>query len=167
MKTINNHIAQTEFIAGKAIIVDVREPAEFKEKHIPGALNLPSTNYDKNHYSGFRDINIYLVCESGKRASQIQNKLANDGFANTKLLETQMQNVQKTKEVKGWSVDRQFRMTLGMLLAIFLILHFAGIKYGIIIPIILSTGLIITSIIDRCYMRMGIAMLPWNREKEY
>jgi hypothetical protein len=33
------------------------------------------------------------------------------------------------------------------------------------IPVILCTGLIITAIIDKCYLRVGIAMLPWNRRQ--
>jgi hypothetical protein len=57
-------------------------------------------------------------------------------------------------------------MTLGVLLAIFLGGDFLSIQWLIAIPIILATGLIFTSLIDRCYMRMGIALLPWNRGKK-
>lgn len=166
MHPISNHQAQIEVINGESIIIDVREPGEFKENHIPGALNIPSTKYDQSLFLAFQDMKICLVCQSGNRARQIQSKLATDGLNNVVLLETHMQDVQQNEITKGWSVDRQFRMTLGVLLAIFLTLYFLEIYNGIIIPIILSTGLIVTALIDQCYMRMAIAQLPWNKGKK-
>lgn len=66
---------------------------------------------------------------------------------------------------KGWSVDRQFRFVLGILLAIFL----AGYPFSpmfAIIPVVLSLGLTVTAIIDKCYLRIGIVRLPWNSREE-
>ena len=166
MLKVNNHKAQTDLLQGHAVIIDVRQAAEFVEHHIPGALNFPSTQYNKGHYAAFQHLDICLVCESGQRAQQIATKLLADGFEKVYVLEQQMQDIPKISRSNSWSVDRQFRMTLGLLLAIFLVLHYFQISAGLVIPVILSTGLIITSIIDRCYMRMGIAMLPWNKNKQ-
>lgn len=166
MNQISNHIAQELHILGEAVIIDVREPLEFREKHIPGALNLPSTQFILNQFHPFADRKICLICESGKRASKIRNKLESSGFTNVFILETQMQNIQVNDHTKGWTVDRQFRLVLGLLLLIYLIMYFLGQNGFIVIPIILSTGLTITAIINRCYMRMAIAKLPWNRGKK-
>lgn len=76
-----------------------------------------------------------------------------------------MENYLDPAKIKGWSIDRQFRITLGILLAIALTLYALGYEYGLIIPMILCVGLIFTSIIDRCYMRMAIARMPWNRNR--
>lgn len=165
MKTISNHTALTELSEGTAVIIDVREPSEYIDRHIPGAKNYPSTKYDKDQYAGFTDKKIYLVCQSGGRAKQVGKKLESDGFLHVYILEEQMASIPRIYTRIGWTVDRQFRMTLGILLAIFLLMHFLKIPYAFIIPLILCSGLIITSIIDRCYMRMGIAMLPWNKGK--
>jgi rhodanese-related sulfurtransferase len=166
MKFINNHKAQEAFVRGNAIIIDVREPAEFREKHIPGALNLPSTKFNIEHYTPFQSITICLVCESGNRAGQIAEKLKNNHFDNVLLLETQMQSYSTVENnTKGWTIDRQFRMTLGLLLAVFLFFNALGITGFIVIPIILCVGLIFTALINQCYMRQGIAMLPWNKGK--
>ena len=64
--------------------------------------------------------------------------------------------------LKGWTIDRQFRLALGLSLAVFLLGYFLVSEIFIVIPVILCIGLTYTSIIDRCYMRLGIAMLPWN-----
>lgn len=165
MDTISNHEAQTKLAKGTSVIIDVREPKEYEDRHIPGALNFPSTKYNKEVFTEFDAKQICLVCESGGRAKQIGKKLANDGFTDIAILEQHMQAIPRIYTTKGWTVDRQFRMTLGVLLAIFLTLYFLNIPYAFIIPLILCVGLIFTSIIDRCYMRMGIAALPWNRGK--
>jgi rhodanese-related sulfurtransferase len=52
MKTINNHSAQTAVLSGRAVIVDVREPAEFHENHIPDAFNL----LVHHHFIDFRGL---------------------------------------------------------------------------------------------------------------
>ena len=151
------------------VIIDVREPKEFSDNHIPGSINLPSTNFQLIQFEPYRDQTICLVCQSGNRAQGIREKLLASGFESVSLLETQMEQLESPSEATdgafGWSVDRQFRLSLGILLLIFLVGFFSGVSQFIIIPIILCAGLTITSIIDRCYMRMGIAMLPWNRRK--
>lgn len=165
MNTISNYTAQLQVIEGVSVIIDVREPAEYQENHIPGSINIPSSGYNKQHYSAFENQKICLVCHSGQRAKKIHEYLILDGYENVKILEQQMQDINHSRKTKRWSVDRQFRMTLGVLLAISLILYINNITYGLIIPAILSTGLIITSIIDRCYMRIAISHLPWNKEE--
>lgn len=166
MNKINNHRAQTELLNGSLVIIDVREPAEFKEFHIPGALNIPSSKYKPELFSAFEDLKIGLVCQSGQRAIKIETKLLEDGFKNIYLLKNQMQDVPNISNVEGWSIDRQFRFLLGILLALYTLTYFLDLSYGIAIPIILSAGLTVTAIINRCYLRIGIGMLPWNSGKK-
>ncbi len=165
MEIISNHKAQTELLNGTSVIIDVREPSEYYDQHIPGAVNIPSTQYDKDQYTEYADKKICLVCQSGNRVNQIEKKLKRDGFSNIYTLELQMGVIPKSYKTKGWTVDRQFRMTIGALLAIYLTLDYFNIQFVFLIPLVLCSGLIMTSIIDRCYMRMGIAMLPWNKGK--
>ena len=63
----------------------------------------------------------------------------------------------------GWTIDRQFRMFLGLMLFVAVIGMTLVSQWFIIIPSIFATGLIVTSLINRCYLRMGIARLPWNK----
>ena len=165
MATITNDRARKLVNAGEAVLIDVREPAEFHEGHLAGAINLPSSRFEVDDYLAFDHQPIYLICETGNRAGQIATVLKKHEL-NVCLLEQQMAFLREghlPTAASGWSIDRQFRMTLGLLLAIFLLGYFLWSTWFLIIPIILCTGLIVTSIIDRCYLRMGIAMLPWNR----
>ena len=164
-KFISNAAALTAQEKGAGIIVDVREPAEFAEGHIPNAVNLPSTNFCEKDYVHWAGRKICLVCQTGDRARSVAHKLCQAGMEEVYVLEQQMEHIHLEASFEGWSVDRQFRFALGGFLAIFLIGSHWLSSFFIAIPVILCLGLIITAIIDKCYLRIGIAMLPWNRKR--
>lgn len=66
------------------IILDVRRPDEFSEKHIPGAINIP------NEIIGTEEIKelpnkkqlILVYCRSGNRSKQASEKLVKLGYTN-------------------------------------------------------------------------------------
>ena len=152
----------------QAVIVDVREPAEFRDGHLPTAINLPSTKFQVERYHDFGDRAICLSCQTGRCAGRVADKLKQNGISNVFLLEQQMAaladaGVGVDGTNAGWSIDRQFRMALGLLLAIFLMGYTLWSTAFLIIPVILCLGLINAAITDKCYLRMGIAMLAWNR----
>ena len=169
MTVIANSVALALAAADQAVVVDVREPAEFRDGHLPGAVNLPSTQFDVEAYRAFDNRAICLICQTGNRAGRIAAQLREQGVDNVFLLERQMESLSDAQffvaRSGGWSIDRQFRMTLGVLLLLFLLGHFLGFAWTIVIPVILGVGLTITALIDRCYLRIGIAMLPWNRSR--
>lgn len=170
MRVIKNELALEEVAHAKAIIVDVRERAEYRENHIPNSINLPLSEFTTAPYEVFPDQKFCLICNSQNRAKQVFEKLESQDISNVFLMQYGYEQLEKAKQpeklASGWTIDRQFRMTLGVLMVIFLIGFKTVGNSFLIIPIILATGLVFTSIIDRCYMRMGIALLPWNREKK-
>lgn len=55
--------------AGQALIVDVREPAEFAVERIPGALNLPLSTFDPvSLFAAVAPERILFQCGSGMRS---------------------------------------------------------------------------------------------------
>ncbi len=62
------------------LVIDVREPREFKRFHIPGAqlISLPDLMKDPNQLD--RDRETVLVCQGGRRSSRAASKLADVGF---------------------------------------------------------------------------------------
>jgi rhodanese-related sulfurtransferase len=181
MQPIANSLALEMTAANLAVLIDVREPAEFWEGHLPGAINLPSTQFNLVDYRAFGQQPILLICNSGSRVKQIASKLDPITFPHVFMLEAQMDDLNEAQAfgndsnelvalnagpITGWTVDRQFRMTLGLLLLTFLLGYFLWSPLFLIIPTILCAGLIYTALIDRSYLRQGIAMLPWNRVKK-
>ena len=66
------------------IILDVRTPEEFSEKHILGAINVPNETIGKEEISELPDKEqLFLVyCRSGNRSKQASEKLAALGYTN-------------------------------------------------------------------------------------
>lgn len=59
-------------------LIDVREPYEYRSGHIPGAINMPLSDFhidklDKNQ-------EYYLICFSGSRSIEAARALANYGY---------------------------------------------------------------------------------------
>lgn len=66
------------------IILDVRTPQEFYERHIPGAINIPNETIDKNEITDLPDKEqlILVYCRSGNRSKQASEKLVKLGYTN-------------------------------------------------------------------------------------
>ena len=65
-------------------ILDVRTPAEYADKHIPGAENLPNETIGRNEIPALPDKEQMLLvyCRSGNRSRQASAKLAKLGYTN-------------------------------------------------------------------------------------
>ena len=66
------------------IILDVRTPEEFSEKHIPGAVNIPNETIGTAEIPELpnKDQLILVYCRSGNRSKQASEKLAALGYTN-------------------------------------------------------------------------------------
>ncbi len=68
-------------ILPKAVVVDVRTNAEYKEGHYSGAINLPVEKIAKSSRKlGNTDKPIILYCASGSRAGKAARILRRQGF---------------------------------------------------------------------------------------
>ena len=66
------------------IILDVRTPAEFAEKHIPNAINVPNETIGTGEISELPDKDqlIMVYCRSGRRSKEAAKKLVKLGYTN-------------------------------------------------------------------------------------
>ena len=66
------------------IILDVRTPEEFAEKHIPDALNIPNETIGTEEIPELPDKEqlILVYCRSGNRSKQASEKLVRLGYTN-------------------------------------------------------------------------------------
>ena len=86
------------------LVLDIREPAEFAQARIPGALNVPrgvleqACEWDFEEtvplLAGSRDLSIVVVCRSGNRSLLAADVLQQMGFADVASLRT---------GVRGWN----------------------------------------------------------------
>ena len=66
------------------IILDVRTPEGFADKHIPGAINVPNEVIGTEEISELPDKDqlVLVYCRSGNRSKQASEKLAALGYSN-------------------------------------------------------------------------------------
>jgi len=63
-----------------AVIVDVRTPSEFKQKHIDGAINLPLQTLERGYLKIPQGKEVVIYCKSGSRSRVGANVLRAKGF---------------------------------------------------------------------------------------
>ncbi|MBP7478155.1 MAG: rhodanese-like domain-containing protein [Chitinophagales bacterium] len=71
----------------KVVILDVRTPEEYREGHIPHALNIDfqSPSFETEILNLNREHHYLVYCRSGKRALNASKTLQSNGFASIKI----------------------------------------------------------------------------------
>jgi rhodanese-related sulfurtransferase len=66
------------------IILDVRTPEEYAEKHIPNAINVPNETIGSEEIAELprKDQMILVYCRSGNRSKQAAEKMVALGYSN-------------------------------------------------------------------------------------
>ncbi len=66
-------------VEARAVIIDVREAAEYHMEHIPGSLCAPLSFLDTDHFPGAFADAVILYCDSGKRSMAAGRELVEGG----------------------------------------------------------------------------------------
>lgn len=103
-------------------IIDVRSPAEFESAHIPGAYNVPLDQLGEHRDELARHVDepVVLVCRSGSRAVQAEQRLARAGKRDVHVLDGGMLAWEAaghdvTRGAQRWDLERQVRLVAGSL----------------------------------------------------
>lgn len=64
------------------LVLDIREPEEFQEGHVPGARNIPMGEVTQHMEELGKFNKIYIYCRSGGRAQHVWLELAQQGLKN-------------------------------------------------------------------------------------
>jgi len=151
-------------------IIDVRSPAEFEAVHIPGAYNVPLDTLGE-HAAEIRehlDTLTVLVCRSGMRAGQAEQRLAAAGMENVRVLEGGMLAWERSgapvqRGRPRWDLERQVRLVAGSIVVL-------SILVSVWVPAVrfvagaLGLGLVIAALTNACAMGALLARLPYNRQ---
>lgn len=69
-----------EALAEGAVLVDVREPQEYAEAHVPGATLIPMGELGGRLQELDPASPVYLICRSGHRSAAVGQALETRGF---------------------------------------------------------------------------------------
>ena len=75
------------------VVLDVRTPREYAAGHLPGAINVPHKALPERlaEIAGFRDRQVVLYCERGKRSDMATAVLREAGFSSLWHLQGHME----------------------------------------------------------------------------
>jgi rhodanese-related sulfurtransferase len=79
MRSVSVHDLKAALDDGEAVVVDVREPDEFAQGHVPGARLVPLQTVPGLVGELPADEPVYLVCAVGARSAQAAMLLAQHG----------------------------------------------------------------------------------------
>jgi rhodanese-related sulfurtransferase len=153
------------------ILVDVRTPGEFARLHAAGARSVPLDQLDPQrvaqHYRS-SDGHIYLVCQSGTRASMACQRLLQAGIPDACVVEggTQAWQAAGLPVIAGngvISLERQVRIAAGSLVLLGCALAWLVAPKLLLLSAFVGAGLVFAGISDICGMGILLGKLPWNR----
>lgn len=166
-KNLNDKRAAGEAVA----LIDVRTPAEFREVHVPFAINLP---LDRITPEAVRDAAqgapVFVICRSGQRAQNACEQLAKGGVENLTLVEGGTQGwvdagLETVRGQKSISLERQVRIAAGTLVFLGTMLGFFAHHYWLGLPAFVGAGLVFAGVTDTCGMALMLARMPWNQAR--
>ena len=66
------------------LVIDVRDEDEYKDGHVKHAINIPLKDADKriSEIEDYKDKNVVTICNTGKKSSEMAEKLVDAGFKN-------------------------------------------------------------------------------------
>lgn len=168
----------------ESIILDVRTKMEHAEKRLTfGHSHMPLDELKPADFmmrQGLdKDSGVYILCRSGKRATQAAEKFVADGYRNIHVIEGGIIACEDCgQQVEGHatninaaavqnkgpiSLERQVRITAGAIAAFGALLGLMINPIFSVIPLFVGGGLMFAGITDRCGMALVLTKAPWNK----
>lgn len=167
MNTIQASELRDAVARGRVRLIDVRTPAEFREAHVRGAVNVPLDRLSAADVPA-GDGPLYVVCQKGGRGQKACEKLLAAGLADVVNVEGGTlacieAGVAVERGKKTISLERQVRIAAGSLVV-------SGVALGwwvhpgfFGLAAFVGAGLVFAGVTDTCGMGMLLARMPWNQ----
>jgi rhodanese-related sulfurtransferase len=157
---------------GEAVLVDVREKAEYREGHIKGSINLPlsEVSVDHEHMPRHPDKKIVFQCRSGKRSQLACEKLLKGGVEHDVWnLEGGFDSWYKMElptvfiKTNVISIERQQHLIAATFVLMSLFLGIYVHPAFFVIQLLMAAGWFTSGFFGWCGVRLLLSKMPWNR----
>lgn len=175
IKTIEAKQLKDWLSTGEAILVDVREPNEFSQWHIPQATSMPLTHIDKHlpHLQG-ESRKIVFQCLKGKRGEMAvqtaENTLVDQQLYNLaggieawQAAKLPIIGTQQRQGTAKLSITRQVLIVAGGLVLLFSLWGLTGATTGILLAATMGAGLLFAGLTGNCAIAKILEKTPWNQ----
>lgn len=154
----------------EAILIDVREPAEYSAQHIAGAVLLPLSNVSKHTLPAHIGKKLVIHCQKGGRGGTACEKLLledpNLDIYNLLGGMNSWADAQLPIQSSGKSflpLDRQVQLAIGLLLLSASLLGYLLSPAFFLLTGMMGIGLTIAGATGFCGLARIIAKMPWNQ----
>lgn len=153
----------------EALLIDVREPAEFAGERIAGAHSLPLSAFDPARLPDQAGKKLVLMCQTGNRSAQAARKLLEAGSTNLWHLEGGLQAWKEaglTTERSAHapvSLQRQMQLVAGSLVLAGTLLGALVSPWFLLLSGFVGAGLVFAGVTNTCGMALLLARLPYNQ----
>jgi rhodanese-related sulfurtransferase len=169
VKTVNAQTLKTWLDNNQALVVDVREPAEYSAKNIEGSILIPVGQICEAKLPT-TDKKIVIHCFGGKRGTTAcQKVLAENESAEIYNLEGGISAWEQSGfkvEASGEKVlplDRQVQITVGSFTLIGTALGYFANPAFLAIPAFFGAGLTFAGLSGTCMLGVMLSKMPWNQ----
>jgi rhodanese-related sulfurtransferase len=152
------------------VVIDVREPGEYRREHIPGSRNVPVSMLGKTDFSADKEKIAVFHCRSGNRTKAATDAILACGFKEAYCLPEGIEQWKKCNLPivldKNAPIDimRQVQIAAGSLVVVGVLLGYLFSPYFVLISAFVGAGLINAGVTGSCHMAKMLAWMPWNRE---
>jgi rhodanese-related sulfurtransferase len=158
---------QARLSAGRAVLIDIREPDEFARSHVPGARSVPLSTWESARLPA--GIETIFTCRSGMRTAGACDRLAAKVEGAAYVLEGGTDAWGKAGlplavDAKApMEIMRQVQITAGSLVLAGVILGFLVTPAFFGLAAFVGAGLTFAGATGFCGMARLLMLAPWNR----
>jgi rhodanese-related sulfurtransferase len=155
--------------AGRAILIDIREPDEFERIHVPGARSHPLSVWEEAHLTVDPDADVIFTCRSGMRTAGACDRLAARVTGEAYVLSGGLDGWRKagfpvaTDAKAPLEIMRQVQIAAGSLVLLGVVLGFTVAPAFFVLSAFVGAGLTFAGATGFCGMARLLMMAPWNR----
>ena len=155
--------------AGRAVLIDIREPDEFARSHVPGARSHPLSVWEAAHLTVDPDADVVFTCRSGMRTAGACDRLVARVTGDAYVLFGGLDGWTKaglpvaTDAKAPLEIMRQVQIAAGSLVLLGVVLGFAVAPAFFGLSAFVGAGLTFAGATGFCGMARLLMMAPWNR----
>lgn len=155
--------------AGRAVLLDIREPDEFARSHVKGAQSQPLSTWEKAHLSIDPDADVIFTCRSGMRTAGACDRLTARVNGDAFVLDGGLDAWAKaglpveTNADAPMEIMRQVQIAAGSLVLIGVMLGFFVSPAWFALSGFVGAGLTFAGVSGFCGMARLLMLAPWNR----
>ncbi len=169
LRKIDPTTAQKWMHAGKAVLIDVREPDEYIKEHVPEAHLVPLSGFNPEDFPKEHDKIAVFHCHSGGRTEASAAQILKTGFREAYQLDGGIQawraaGLPVNENAKApISIMRQVQITAGSLVLLGIVLAVLVNPWFAALSAFVGAGLTQAGITGNCAMASILKHMPWNR----